>query len=259
VVFRPDTAVFGLPFKESSVTDTMTLHGFSDRLADGNYLVPVKIGPITVGEFGARHFRADIDTTRRVVVVSGKMNPPVRQTLQRMGIASRVIQRDEDLGRIDTAPCDVVVIDRNALVTVPALRGAKDPLRRFMGGGGKVVILAQDADVWASAPLVDGLSLTDTLAGRMIAQLRPDTTQYPFSGPNTIGTELTMGWTSRMFYNAVSSTMSAVRLTGPAGALIITGTEGKGGWTYVDLALDPQWMNVDPSAFRLLANIVSAR
>jgi hypothetical protein len=39
-------------------------------------------------------------------------------------------------------------------------------------------------------------------------------------------------------------------------ALLVT-IRRMGRLTYVDLALGPQWMNVTPGAFRLLANILS--
>jgi hypothetical protein len=39
--------------------------------------------------------------------------------------------------------------------------------------------------------------------------------------------------------------------------LLLTRKLGRGRMTYVDLALAPQWLNVHPGAYRLLANLIS--
>jgi hypothetical protein len=155
-----------------------------------------------------------------------------------------------------------VIVDRRALSIRGNLISHRPELERFVSGGGHLIILAQDAVVWNEKPLVDDIRLAPSFSLDVDAPLDVDTTHALLSRPNRITSEDWDGWLYRRGYHTVSINdpnefsvpVSTGKMRSP---LVLSRSVGKGNITYVDLALSPQWMNIHPGAFRLLANLLS--
>ncbi|NUM77169.1 PIG-L family deacetylase, partial [candidate division KSB1 bacterium] len=82
------------------------------------------------------------------------------------------------------------------------------------------------------------------------------------NSPNRLTAQDWEGWLYRRGYNFVSlgqkdGVEMPVTAAGEGTPLLLTRKLGQGKMTYVDLALTPQWLNVQPGAYRLLANLIS--
>ncbi|MBI3586902.1 MAG: hypothetical protein HY088_07225, partial [Ignavibacteriales bacterium] len=110
--------------------------------------------------------------------------------------------------------------------------------------------------------LIDGITLKLATNFDENTQLDVDSTQALLSHPNVIARDDWSNWLYRKGHNIVSgqaldNAIIPIKTTDGQNPLLITWKKGLGRVTYVDLALQPQLMNVHPGAFRLLANLLS--
>ena len=156
---------------------------------------------------------------------------------------------------------DVVFVDRRAFSLDPKLQNAQDDLRRFAEKGGHVIVLHQDTERWNADPLIPGLKLYPSQSYDESAVVEADSSHGYLMKPNVIQPNDWDDWL--WFRSYASAEINSPGLEIPArvqndgNPLIVTQSVGKGRITYVNLALQPQLLNVHPGALRLLANLLS--
>ena len=247
-----------LPTKGNTLTDTLSLAWQGDP-PDGDYLIPIDIGGTPVAKFLARKFHAEVDAGRRAGLISGVAGSPTGEALRRLGVSFSRITPGRSLAR-DIETLDVLLIDRRALTLQPQLADFKETLNQFCNRGGRLIVLAQDAAAWNAKPLWEGMRLSPTLEMDASFDVQMDPSHPLLTTPNLITPEDWNDWLFQRAHNRVSvETLAAAAVPVSAGQhpLIVSFAEGRGRKTYVDLALQPQLMNLHPGTFRLLANLIS--
>jgi hypothetical protein len=247
--------------KESSQQDTLTLTWYN-QIPDSSYLVPIEYGGVRIAQFLGRKFSAEVDTTIRVGVITGREGSQTVEALRRLGI-----KHYSDLHRnpvsIETLQgLTTVILDRRAMTLRTFTEQERQTLFRFASDGGHVLVLAQDADSWNAAPLIRQIRLTPAGMQNERISVQLDSSDAFLRTPNIISEKDFDGWILRRSYNRVAGETKAgtiVISTQAGDPLLVTVHHGKGRITYVDLALTAQFMNVHPGAMRLLANLVSHR
>lgn len=253
-------SAFRLSYKGSSHLDTLfiTWKGNPD---EGSYLIPVQIDGITVANFAARKFHTEVDTSKKIGIITGLQNSPTENALRRLNVKFSTV----GLGRMFSQQIDslnVLIVDRRVLSLKPQMGDFKSEVENFVNRGGHLIVLSQDAATWNAKPLWAGMHLTPTLLFDESIPLKSDSTHTLLMSPNLITTEHWNGWLYLRGYNIVSvsaleDAQLPVKVKRWGTPLIISLRDGKGKRTYVDLALGHQWMNIHTGAFRLLANIIS--
>jgi hypothetical protein len=260
-VSAPAFAHFRLNQKEGVVTDTLSM-AWKEPVTEGTYLVPVRIGHSLVARAAARKFSAIADTSKRIGLVTGLGDSPTAEALRRLGCLHTCIV-DPDSGLSSSLEgIDVLILDRRVLSLRPQVRQQTRTLAAFVSRGGHLVILAQDPDPWNAATLWEGVHLAPASALAIDALVSMDSTHALLSTPNRVEAPDLSDWMFRKGYNEVtlpqnSGAKAVVRLKEEGWPLMVTDTSGKGKITYVDLALQPQWMNLHPGSFKILGNLIS--
>lgn len=251
---------FRLNVKDQVHRDTLWLT-WKRTLDDGTYLIPVHIREETVARFAARKFDVRIDSSKRVGLVTGLTNSPTEDALRRLGVKWDRLTVDEHLSEVISS-YQVILIDRRALTLVEQLAGHRSVLERFVEQGGHLIVLAQDASIWNALPIVDGVRLAASQTFDEQALVEIDSTHDMVLRPNPIARGDWSDWLYARSYNLVSgeelsSASVPVRTAKGKNPLIATWRRGGGTITYCDLAFHPQFLNIHPGAFRLLANLIS--
>jgi LmbE family N-acetylglucosaminyl deacetylase len=251
---------FHLNVKDQSLQDTLVL-SWRRPLEEGSYIIPVKIETEEVARFGARRFDVRVDSSKLVALVTGVENSPTADALRRIGAAWSYLTVNPDFSR-SLASYQVVVLDHRLVSLQPAIQEHKAELAEFVERGGHLILFAQDAVAWTTAPWIEGLNLTATSTYDEETGVEADSTSQLMTRPNVIHSEDWMNWLARMAYNQVSGKALdgaevPVKVARDGNALIVQWKKGGGTLTYVDLALHPQFLNVQAGAYRLLANLLS--
>ncbi|MDZ7266072.1 MAG: PIG-L family deacetylase [candidate division KSB1 bacterium] len=226
----------------------------------GNYLMQVQIDSIPEANFVARKFYAAVDATKRIGLLSALSNSPVAEALRRLNLQYVALSPAGFAPRLDSL--DVLVLDRRLLSFHPELAQQRAALQRFAEAGGHVIILAQEAPVWNKSPLWQGLHLLPVLQWEANTPLQTAASHALSVSPNRLTAEDWEGWLFQRAYNLLSGPALAeaeapVKAMPESTPLVLTQTRGRGRFTYVDLALAPQLLNVHPGAFRFFANLIA--
>lgn len=251
---------FRLSFKESSHLDTLRLH-WNKEVAAESYLVPLSIGEINVGQFAARSFEAAVDTTRKLGLLTTLSPSGTEQALRRLG--ARFERLDPHKVSLESLQIfDVVILDRRFTTLHRDVLGLKAALNRFVEQGGHLLILSQDPWGWNPDPLWGELSLRSSTVLDERTPVSVDTTHRLLVTPNKIKPSDWDDWLWHRGRNFVTTKNTPgvevpVRNSRDGGPLVLTSKQGRGRLTYVDLAFEPQWMNIHGGAFRLFANLLS--
>lgn len=252
--------LFRLSFKEAEQYLTLYLD-WPKEIQEGTHIFPVTIDGDEVAKFAARQFRAEIDRNRRIGILTTANNSLLKDALRRLTVKSaNLVVNPERIQQKDSL--DVIIVDRRALALEPRFRDYKASLLTFAEKGGHVIILAQEAEPWNRQPLWEGLQLAATQRLDESFPLQNDEQHPLLNSPNRLTAQDWEGWIYRRGYNHVSLPQKdgvemPVRAVGEGTPLLLTRKLGQGKITYVDLALTPQWLNVQPGAYRLLANLIS--
>ena len=249
---------FRLNQKEESATDTLRLSW--KPVEEGTHLVKLKIEGIPVARFAARAFDVSVDTSRRVGLITTFNGGATGETLRRLGVHwdSRL---PGDVSSAWLSLHDVILLDRRVLSLSPELRNHFQDFSTYVEGGGRIVILAQDDSAWNEDPFIAGIHLNRSSSLDAEAVVAEDSSDGLLARPNRIGKEDWVGWLWYRAYNSITvdrkdlATPMSDRSTGSP--FVVREIRGKGTVTYVDLALPPQWLNINIGSFRLLANLVS--
>lgn len=248
---------FRLPHKGAEFVDT--LHVFwQGRPEDGTYLIPVEIGGLEVGRFAARKFEAAVAPGKRIGLFTGLQNSATAEALRRLRANYRLLP--PAVQRFDSL--EVIIVDRRALSLQPAIAQNKQALDDFVQRGGHLLVLSQDAHAWNRHPLWGDMQLASTISFPADSPLRFEAGHRILTQPNTLAEDAWKDWLYARARNRISGAITAlaekpVMASEGDNPLVLMRKSGLGLQTYVDLALEPQLMNVHPGAFRLLANLIS--
>lgn len=250
---------FRLSNKGAVHVDTLVLQ-WKKNLDAGTFLLPISIQGDIVAQVAAREFEARVDSSRRIGVVAGVPNSITLESLRRLGLRYRQLRPSDLTGSM--ASLDVVVIDRRAMTFHPDLAEKAGDLQEYVRGGGHLVVLQQDAEVWNRNPLWPGLTLlpTDQLGPGAAVQL---VAEHPLAvSHNHLTDSDWSGWLyqfspCRVDGPALEQAEIAVRSQASNLPLVVTKKEGKGILTYVNLSLHHQLLNIHPGTFRFLANLLA--
>lgn len=251
---------FRLNQKEATYLDSLTLIWLKFP-AVGTYKFPVNIGGVPLANFAARSFPVEVDTTKKVGVLSGIKGNPVEVTLRRMELKYIKLDPRKNISR-QMSDLDVVIVDRRALSLDKDILGEKNTLAEFVKRGGHLIFLAQDAAVWNNSGIWEDVSLRPSQKFDESYPVNYDKTHPFFTTPNPISEVDWQSWLYLRAYNVVEAADTSglsipVRAKGQNSPLLLTKEEGKGRITYIDLALSQQFLNIHPGMFRLFANIIS--
>lgn len=250
---------FRLNQKGATYLDTLTLIWKGDA-GSGNYVVPIDIKGINVGNFAVRKFDFEVDKTKKIGVIEGVANSPIFPALRRLGIKSKRLSTKNDLSELIN-DLEVVVIDARA-TTFKNLEKYKRELESFAEKGGHVLFFWQEADPWNKQKWFEDVRLA---ASRQFDEAYPITIDedHPFmSNPNQLNEKDWEGWLFARSHNLVKIDVSAswsspLKSGHESHPLIASRSSGEGKITYVDLAIYPQLLNIHEGAYRLLANLIS--
>lgn len=252
--------LFRLSNKEAEQNVTLYLD-WPKEIEEGTHVFPITIDGDEVAQFAARQFRAEIDRNRRIGILTTANNTLLKDALRRLTVRSaNLVVNPERIQQMDSL--DVIIVDRRALALDARFKDKKSSLQAFVEKGGHVIILAQDPESWNRTPLWDGLQLAATQQFDESFPLQNDEQHPVLNSPNRLTAQDWEGWLYRRGYNFVSlgqkdGVEMPVTAAGEGTPLLLTRKLGQGKMTYVDLALTPQWLNVQPGAYRLLANLIS--
>ncbi len=250
---------FRLSYKGATTSATLALQ-WRENLPEGDYLVPIRIGENVVGRFAARAFDVKRDSTKRVGYVPGLKDSPLSSALRRLDVTAENIDLVA-IGQI-VKYLDVLIIDHRALSLLQDSHMPQMVLDDFVQLGGHLIMMSQDAEVWNKTPLFDGISLRKTRSFDERCSIMLDTTHQLLRTPNELTEHDFDGWIFQKAYNEVTigsniETETPIIDRESGFPLLVTEAIGRGRKTYVDLALQPQLMNIHGGAFRLLANLMS--
>ncbi|MGH7598569.1 MAG: PIG-L family deacetylase [bacterium] len=251
---------FRVSTKGASVVDTLQL-AWRGNPPDGTYLIPVEIDSVKVAQFAARKFRAEVNASKRIGLLTGIKNSPTAETLRRLNVKFSAPASKSALVQ-QMAALDVLIIDYRALTLQPQFAEWRDEFDHFVEQGGHLIILAQDAAVWNAQPLWKEMRLTRAQLFDPEIPLHAEAGHAVLASPNPIASTDWQDWLFARAYNivtlpATNGTEIPLRAAPGGEPLLVTTKKGQGRTTYVDLALSPQLMNVHAGAFRLLANLIS--
>ncbi|MDQ7052924.1 MAG: PIG-L family deacetylase [candidate division KSB1 bacterium] len=254
----------GVPFRLSQkgavVVDTLNLV-WQKPMPEGSHRIPIRIQDFTVAHFAVRHFEANYDSSKRIGVVTALDVSPLTFALDNLRARYELLSPGGDF-KAGLQSCDVVLVDHRVLSQLPALEERRHDLLAFAENGGHLIVLSQDARKWKRAPLLDGFTLSPSAEYDELYPVMFEAGHPLMNSPNPIGIDDWQGW---LFQRAVhwlqlsaADGQYAVPVRGEDGTpFLLTRSLGKGRVTYVNLRLWPQFLNVHPGTYRLLANLLS--
>ena len=257
-VVTSSQAQFRLSRKESSQTDTLTLH-WKGSVPTGDHLLHVEIAGIDVANFAARAFEAEVVEDQTIGLISADGRSATYETLRRLGVVPER-RRVESVTPEWLSTRDIIVLDHRIYSRDSSITHLRGSLLGRAKAGGRVIVLSQDATAWNSNPLIEGLLL------RQGAMLGPDLEIHAGDGtglisfPNAISSADWNGWMFSRAANEITVPPSADTLLSigenriPA---VVRAKVGRGNITFVNLNLPTQWLNIHPGSFRFLANLLA--
>jgi hypothetical protein len=251
---------FRINVKDMSEVDTLIMQ-WTLPPREGTFVVPVNISIKMVARFAVRQFETRVDTSLRVALITGLEDSPTAEALRRMGVGWLEISNARSVAE-RLGGFRVAIVDRRAMTLIEDLKSQQQTFKRFVEGGGHLIVMAQDAKAWNADPLVEGLHLAASEALEEAAGLETDSLHRALMTPNRIRPEDWAGWLFRRAHNIVSGPALANAVV-PAKSqmeqspFIAEWKMGSGTLTYVDLALQAQFLNVHPGSYRLFANLIS--
>jgi hypothetical protein len=251
---------FHLDTKESSSIVRLSLD-WRKEIPDGTFLVPVGVGNTPLTAFAARKFDAKVDAPSRVAVVSQYQESPLVDALRRLGVRNvKAISTSEAASRLQGI--DAVIVDRRALSFVRDTSAFCSAVLSVAENGGRVICLSQDPAAWNASGFASLLTLQEGGSLPPAAPVVFDTLENMATAPNPLNSADLSGWIFRRSYDRITPASQLdekvlVKAQVDNSPLVVSVPQGKGHLMYVDLCLIPQLANIDPSAFRLLANLVT--
>jgi hypothetical protein len=253
---------FNLPYKGSVYRDTLYINWASD-IETGDHLLSLIVGQDTVGLFAARKFEVIADTSLRVGILGAPPGSPLMPSLIRVGARPDYISTDR-IQADALREYDVIILDRKGLYYLDAGYISPPDLKKFASNGGRLVVLAQDADEWNRNPLIDSIELVSDLSLDENSALDIDDTNALLKYPNAVQTDWWRSWIYRRAHNKIIMEDGhlydiPVQDEKTRSPYIVSARIGDGTIIYCDLSLSEQLLNVHSGALSILANLVSGK
>lgn len=256
---RSSKHFFRLSTKESTFLDSLEFVEVQ-KGTEGSHIIPIQIGGEIVSHFGCRAFDVSVDSIKRIGLLTGYEQSALAQALRRLGLDWKLMKADSTLAD-GLSAIDVLFIDSRALTLLPFVSSHQEVLEAYVNRGGRVIIFGQDSFVWNQRPLVSGIRLVRATPYEENAAVDLVATDNLFSVPNPLSAQDWNEWlwmrTDQKCELESARFDIPARLQSDGTPLVVTRQEGQGRITYVNLALSPQFLNIHPGAFRLLANLLS--
>jgi LmbE family N-acetylglucosaminyl deacetylase len=189
----------------------------------------------------------------------------VPDAIEALGAVPHMLTKGE-IASSDFSNFNVLVVGIRAYSAVPELASAEPRLEAFVKRGGTMIVQYQSADFPAPLPLKLGRA-----PERVVDETAPvkllNTTNSLLTTPNVLGSADFDGWVEERGHSFLESWDAAYTpLTVTAdpgedpqqGGLVVT-HPGKGTYIYVSYALYRQLPELVPGAYRILANLLSAK
>ena len=246
--------------KENYKTDTLFIT-WKGNPKNGSYIIPVEIYENFVGNFLARKFDVKVNEKKSIGIITGLANSPLENAIRRLKTSYENIKIESGLAaRIKDK--DVLIVDRRVLTLKPNICDYKEVFSSFVDGGGHLIILAQDAEVWNENPMWEKIRLEKTVLLDENMPLEVDDSHPLLITPNRMGSREWNNWLFLRGYHFMNVYNSEdlqlpIQIAGTGNPLLTTQKIGRGKRTYVNLALNYQWMNIHEGSFKLLANLIS--
>ncbi len=232
-----------------------------DGATDGDHAISLRIGKgAPVGSFTARKFRAVVDTSRLVGVVTALSGGPLEDALRRLHVPYRLL--DGSFSAAAAGGIGRILVDRDALVLREDGGRMSAAVAAWVRAGGHCVMLSQALQTSAESPLTEpapfsALHLLAPEAGIVTAG-----GDSLLSLPNLISPGDWRDWIvaraeASVHVPADRNPVVHCRDESTGSPLIASVSMGEGTLTAVALDLIPQLQIVHPGAYRLLANLLS--
>jgi LmbE family N-acetylglucosaminyl deacetylase len=189
----------------------------------------------------------------------------VPDALEALGVTPHLLSKAE-IASADLSAWNVLVVGIRAYSALPELAAAQPRLDEFVRRGGTLIVLYQSGNFPAPLPLSMGRT-----AERVVDESAPVKLLEPanplLTTPNTLTSSDFDGWVEERGHSFLDSwdpgykalTETADPGQDPQRGGLIVAHPGKGIFIYVAYALHRQLPELVPGAYRILANLLSAR
>ena len=188
----------------------------------------------------------------------------VPDAIEALGAMPHILTPTE-LNSSDFSAWNVVVIGIRAYSSLPALAAAQPRLNQFVRRGGTLIVLYQSNNFPAPVPLSLGRAERVVDESAPVKLLAPD--NRLLTTPNIITSADFDGWVEERGHSFLESwdpaftalTETADPGQDPQHGGVVVAHPGKGTYIYVAYALHRQLPELVPGAYRILANLLSAK
>jgi len=189
----------------------------------------------------------------------------VPEAMEGLGVMPHLLS-PHDLTSADLSSWNAIVIGIRAYSVRPELAAAQPRLNEFVRNGGTLIVQYQTADFPAPLPLSLGRSAERVVDEQAPVQLL-DPADSLFTAPNAITSADFDGWVEERGHSFLDTwdpgckplTQTADTGQQPQRGGLLVAHPGKGTYIYVAFALYRQLPELVPGAYRILANLLSAR
>jgi hypothetical protein len=189
----------------------------------------------------------------------------VPDAIEALGAMPHVLTTAE-INDSDFSAWNVVVVGIRAYSALPALTAAQPRLNEFVKRGGTLIVLYQSANFPAPLPLSLGQA-PERVVDESDAVKLLNTANRVLTTPNALSSADFDGWVEERGHSFLKSwdvgfaalTETADPGQDPQRGGLVVGHPGKGTYIYCAYALHRQLPELVPGAYRILANLLSAR
>jgi hypothetical protein len=249
---------FRLFIKDQVFQDTLLLD-WKEEIPQGTHLAEVLIGEDPVANFVGRKFYVETTPGSPVTLIGSRTSSPLFRALERLEYNVSNIE-PERLSSVDLPGDRKLILDQSIQGSSGLTPEAWSSIVTFVEAGGMVTIFSQDSDVISKSGLFPDVRFEPTYVADTSYSITLADARDLFTSPNDLTEGTWEGWIGRVASNRIRSNDAAIvehaRLGDMDIPVIFSKKIGKGTVLYVDLNLTPQWTNVLPSAYALLANII---
>ncbi len=249
----------GVELRGKNYVETDTLHlDWKDTSMTGARVVQILAGRNEpIGDFYARYMNVRMGSAKSVGIYSEIEDSPLRIALGRLGM--KIVDMRKGESWTDSLKgISAIFVDQFSLAGLLKEGGAMKLLDSWVNSGGKLVIFPQ----YNKGPVkaIDGMDFSYSYlpVTGIKTPVVFDSTAALFRTPNEIkGPDLSGGQFPLAFGSVkVNGNAMTVIASGDGRGLLVEEKVGKGDIWYCSLNLNPRFLAVDETAYRLLANIL---